>query len=496
MKWRIADIYLNLIAGVIALSILALSVMSLWADRQKAWHEAEQSSRNLLTAITRDLGNQFSLLDLSLKGVARDLGDETLLLLPPELRHRLLFDRATVENHIGTILVLNEAGDVVQDSGSSTPRSANLADQDYFTVHKEHAEVGLYLSRPHKTHQGNGDYKITISRRLSHPDGRFAGIVMGAVPLAKVHELFKNLNVGWGGSITLFRADGVVLVREPYKESEVGLDMRHSPSAQRFVQEGSGSFQGQSPLDGIHRLYTFGRVDSLPLILSVSLSVEEILAAWEQKAVIQGVVTAMLCSAVVSLTFLFQRELTRRTRAETKLRRIARTDDLTGLPNRRAFRETFEREWRQAIRSGSSLSLLFVDADFFKAYNDHYGHGAGDQLLREIAGTLYANIRRPRDTAARYGGEEFIILLPETDQAGAWTIAENIRQAIMAMSVSHERSPYRLVTVSIGIATASPSRGSAGSILLEAADAALYQAKASGRNCICTPASELPSAVA
>jgi len=184
------------------------------------------------------------------------------------------------------------------------------------------------------------------------------------------------------------------------------------------------------------------------------------------------------------LTILFQRELKRRTRAETKLRRIARTDDLTGLPNRRAFRETFEREWRHAIRSGSALSLLYIEADYFKNFNDHYGHGRGDEVLRAVANTLESNIRRPRDVAARYGGEEFAIVLPETDLAGARLIAENVRKSIVVLGIAHEGSPYQVVTVSIGIASVNPSRGSERATLLEAADRALYGAKAAGRNCV------------
>jgi diguanylate cyclase (GGDEF)-like protein len=484
MKRSFSDIHLNLIAGVIALGILALSVHTLWHDWQRAWRDMDQSSSNLLTAISRDLGGNIRLLDLSLKGVVNDLGDRGLEQLSPAIRHRMLFDRAATASFMGSVLVLNEAGEVIADAESVVPRSANFAERDYFTAHKERADLGLYLSRPYKSRLRNGDYSIAISRRLSHPDGRFAGVVMGAISLTKVHALFKDLNLGFEGAINLFRDDGILLMRTPYSESEINRDMSSAPNTGRFVREGSGSFEGKSAVDGVTRLYTFARVDGLPLILSVSLSVNEVFAGWKQKATIQSVLTALLCAAVVSLTFLFQRELSRRTRAETKLRRLARTDDLTGLPNRRAFRENFEREWRQSVRSGSWLSLLFVDGDFFKAYNDHYGHGAGDDLLCAIANTLNANIRRPRDTAARYGGEEFTVLLPETDEAGARVIAENIRQAIMAMGIFHQRSPYHIVTVSIGIASARPSRGSTGAELLESADIALYQAKGAGRNCV------------
>jgi diguanylate cyclase (GGDEF)-like protein len=217
----------------------------------------------------------------------------------------------------------------------------------------------------------------------------------------------------------------------------------------------------------------------------VSKGVDDLLAAWTQKAIAQSGITLLICGAMVGLMLLLRRELRRRANAEVKLARLASTDDLTGLPNRRTFRETYERERRQAIRTGSWLSLLYVDADFFKQYNDHYGHGRGDDLLWAIADTLQAYLRHPRDMAARYGGEEFTILLPETDPAEAERIAETIRQAVMMLGVEHQHSPYGVATVSIGVASKRPSLGTASTVLLNAADAALYEAKAAGRNRIC-----------
>jgi diguanylate cyclase (GGDEF)-like protein len=486
MKRGFSDIYLNGIAGLIALGILALSAYAIWSDRQEVWQEAEQSSKNLVTAITRDLGGSIALLDTTLRSVISDLDNPELQELSPAIRHKMLFGRTLPASYMTSILILNEAGNVVADTMNVPARAANFADRDYFQAHRENGELGLYLSRPYKSRLRPDDYSVTISRRISHPDGSFAGIIMVALSLNKIGDLFQGLDLGYEGAINLFRDDGILLMRKPFLPEQIGRDMSRSPNAGRIIREGTGSFEGVSAIDNVRRLYTFGRVDRFPLILSVSLSSGDVLAAWRRKALFQGIVTAALCAAVVIGSALFRRELTKRTRAETKLRRIARTDDLTGLPNRRAFRETFEREWRQAIRSGTPISLLFVDGDFFKAFNDHYGHGAGDEVLRAIARTLEANIRRPRDTAVRYGGEEFIVLLPETGEAGARVIAENIRQAVMDIGVSHERSPYRTVTVSIGVSCARPGRDETGATLIEDADIAVYKAKEAGRNCVCT----------
>lgn len=485
MKRLFSEVYLHLIAGIIALGILGISAHTLWMDRQNTWQEAERFSRNVLTTIARDLDGSLELLDLSLKGAMEGLRYLNVQQLPPDLQYRMLFDRAASASFMGTLLLVDKAGNLIADAGPViASRSLNVADREYFIAHKESNHIGLYVSRPFASRTRTGDLSIAISRRLSDSTGRFAGVVMGSMPLATINQRFDNLSLGHQGAINLFRNDGVLLTRYPYDASQINQDLGDSPHVQRLLQAKSGTFDSVSPIDGIRRIISFERLDKYPLVLTVALSVDEIFAAWQRKGLVLSIVTMILCCAVVGLTILFQRELKRRTRAETKLRRIARTDDLTGLPNRRAFRETFEREWRHAVRSGSALSLLYVDADYFKNFNDRYGHGKGDEVLRTIAGTLETNIRRPRDVAARHGGEEFAIVLPETDLAGARLIAENIRQTIVTMGIAHEGSPYHIVTASIGIASIQPSRGSERALLLEAADQALYRAKAAGRNCM------------
>jgi diguanylate cyclase (GGDEF)-like protein len=494
MKRLFSEAYLNLIAGVIALGILGISAHTLWMDRLSLWQEAEKSSRNVLTTIARGLDSNLELLDLSLKGSMEGLRHPGFGQLSPDLQYRMLFDRAASASFMGVLLLADKSGNLIADAGPIiAPRSLNVADREYFTVHKDNSHLGLHVSRPFNSRTQDSAPSIGVSRRIEDPTGGFAGVVMGSIPLTTINQFFSNLSLGQQGTINLFRNDGVLMTRYPFVQSLTNQDLGSSPHVQRLLQEGSGTFDSVSPIDGIHRIISFQRLDRYPLVLTVALSVDEIFATWQRKALVLSAVTLVLCCAVVGLTMLFQRELKRRTRAETKLRRIARTDDLTSLPNRRAFRETFEREWRQAIRSGSFVSLLYVDADYFKSFNDRYGHGRGDEVLQAIAATLDGSIRRPRDVAARHGGEEFAIVLPETNLEGALTIAETIRKAIAAMGIAHEGSPYQRVTVSIGAASARPSRGSDRATLLEAADRALYQAKSIGRNGVCSPSRDHPT---
>ena len=165
------------------------------------------------------------------------------------------------------------------------------------------------------------------------------------------------------------------------------------------------------------------------------------------------------------------------------LRELALLDALTGLGNRRHFDQALDRELRRAIRDHTSIALLMIDADHFKAYNDSYGHPAGDNCLRAIGSAIRSVVQRPSDVRVRYGGEEFAVLLTGTDEAGAVAVADAIQANIAALQMRHAGSPHGQVSVSIGVASVKPDRGTIrGDKLVRAADRALYAAKAAGRN--------------
>jgi len=167
--------------------------------------------------------------------------------------------------------------------------------------------------------------------------------------------------------------------------------------------------------------------------------------------------------------------------ANKKLELLSQTDGLTGLANRRLMDEFLDREWLRAIRHRSPISLLIIDIDFFKAYNDHYGHPEGDECLKRVAGKLKKLAHRPGDLVARYGGEEFAVILPDTEKALG--VAEHCCHAVEDLRLIHEYSDAsEHVTVSIGVCTWVPDKGTDPSILIETADRALYMAKESGRN--------------
>ena len=176
------------------------------------------------------------------------------------------------------------------------------------------------------------------------------------------------------------------------------------------------------------------------------------------------------------------------------LRALSFIDGLTGIANRRRFDEVLLREWRRCARSHLPLSLIMLDVDHFKAYNDHYGHQAGDECLRSVATLLDEQMKRPGDLVARYGGEEFICLLPETDVDGATSVAERLREAVVGQQLPHALSPVGgHVTISLGVASAMPLGEAPPDGLTQLADRLLYEAKRAGRNRVCSGGIDVPA---
>jgi diguanylate cyclase (GGDEF)-like protein/PAS domain S-box-containing protein len=168
-----------------------------------------------------------------------------------------------------------------------------------------------------------------------------------------------------------------------------------------------------------------------------------------------------------------------------KLEQLAAKDGLTKLPNRRSFDEYLEKEWRRQARAHKPISLIMCDVDFFKSYNDTYGHQAGDACLRSVAQAIQFNVRRGGDFAARYGGEEFALVMPETDSKGAWHVADKLRRTLEDMKIPHSRSKAAsFVTMSCGMATMIPSNENSPQMLIQRADQGLYKSKSQGRNCV------------
>jgi diguanylate cyclase (GGDEF)-like protein len=336
-----------------------------------------------------------------------------------------------------------------------------------------------------------------MSRRLQHADGSFAGVALATVPIQYFQDYYNGFELGRNGAMVLALSDGTLITRRPYIASAIGSDIVNGPVftlMREFGKRGTGLRIAN--LDQVERQYSFLKLSKFPLVVSAALAKDDIFAAWWRQTWREAVVVTLLIAILFFIGFRLFRQLLIRDgmalelrrmhmqleESVTELDRLARTDALTGLSNRRCLGERIEIELLRAARQKTSLALVMIDIDHFKQYNDTYGHIAGDACLKLVSAAIADVIRRPADLAARYGGEEFAVLLPNTDLAGAMVVARQLCAAVVALQEAHRASEYGVVTISAGVTACVPDGAVAMSSLLAEADRALYAAKGRGRN--------------
>jgi diguanylate cyclase (GGDEF)-like protein len=440
--------------------------------RNSAWQGARDTTASLVAALDLDILLNIESFDLSLRAVAENLRRPEIDRVSPDLRQLLLFDRSATARHLDAMLVLDAAGHVRFDSRTLDPQPVGRADRDYFVFHEMNDTTGLHFSPP-LVARSTGQPVVSLSRRLSHPDGSFAGVVVGGLRLSYFEQLFKTVSLGADDTITLSSVDGTLLMRWPYHEGFIGRDLRGAQLYKQLAHE--RSFETNTVIDGVQRLVVYSRIGNFPLVISVGRSTAEIFADWHRYAFAIGLLVAALWTMALYLIL----ELRRRGEAESNLAVLATTDELTGLANRRKFNEAIAREWRRAMRERQPLALMMLDADLFKEYNDRHGHQAGDKLLQMIGRAMSASIKRATDVAARYGGDEFSILLPSTPVEGATRVAELVRECLAELCFAYG---VKEANLSIGVAAIVPEPGESHAALLATVDQALYRAKETGRN--------------
>lgn len=473
-----------MLVGATALSVLTiLSIVSylLVREYRNTAQEATRAAMNIVQLIDRDVRNTVTLYDSALVRVTNLLQSGALTPLPPQTRHLLLFDRTSELPSSDGFFVVDASGKLITSSRPGQPTELNLTEQPWFKVHQAMTNEEIFISNPFQTSRAPNDWSIRFSRRMSGPDGEFRGVAVAQMKLSYFTSLLRGLDVGIHGNISLVSTDGTLLMQYPQTEViRIGQNVSQAPNFIRFLNERYGSFIAMSGLYHVERLYNFSQVRDLPMIVVVALSTRTIFSNWQHTALLIGATTLILCLGMIWLTWLLLRELRLRQHAERDLAGLASTDPLSGLANRRTLDDKLDHEWRRAQRAGNPISLIMIDVDHFKAFNDTYGHQAGDEALCRVAHVIKAHLRRPADLAARYGGEEFAVVLSDTDATGTRTLAEKIRTAVEYIEPVIPNG--KKLTISLGACTRYAKPGDELRALVSTADKALYQAKKGGRN--------------
>jgi len=487
----------RLVAALLVLSCFLVCMLTgweIWTSRQETMREANVSTTNIARALALHTETTMKVADVVLEDMVERAEQEGLAAGGERLRtHLEHMVRKAHELH--GLFVYDARGEWIATSLGRAHRGNN-SDREYFKYHQQNAGRSMHIGTPILS-RSTGIWIVPLSRRLDHEDGSFAGVALVTLRVDFFESAYSKLDVGDQGTILFAHDTGTLYYRRPLVDSIIGLNISSGPILQLYRRTGQvGTAMLTSKVDGVRRLYSYRHLDGYPLIVAAALSADEIYASWWTSALELAGGLAFFIAILLWLGKKLLRQLAIRERLEQQLHLVSDglaqanaelsslvlKDGLTQLANRRAFDLAVQRELARARREGSSVSLLMLDVDHFKKYNDNYGHPAGDACLRQIASAISTQVTRPADIVARYGGEEFVVLLPGIGPRGAATVAERIRSTVASLNIAHAYTNEGIVSVSIGGAAIDGIVDEIPADLIVAADTALYEAKREGRN--------------
>jgi diguanylate cyclase (GGDEF)-like protein len=416
---------------------------------------------------------------------------------------------------------------------SSTPNAVgiDISDRLYF---QQVLRTGNYVLSDYTVGRVNNTPTLVAGFPQLAADGTVEAVLIGVLDTVWISRLAGATAARPRAAVLMVDGQGTVLTHHPDPATWSGRQFKDHALVRPMLSQPEGVVTAAG-LDGIRRVFGFVQLPGTETRLAIGLDESEILQRVNREMLLAyGEVGAVAAIVLVLIWFGGDRLIVRpirllaltaegvgrgqyetrvsnrrwaaefmplvtalddmaahlaARRAETRamtdhLSELVARDDLSGLANRRAFDRRIDAEWDHAITREQPLALLMIDTDHFKAFNDHYGHLAGDACLKALGGLFAAGVQSELDFPARYGGEEFAMLLPGLDLASAVHVAEQLRAAVETRHLPHAAAPLGRVTVSIGVASLRPAPGTAARTLIGAADAALYAAKRRGRNTV------------
>lgn len=470
----------------------SITSITLWQLRQSRNHEldiADTTVANLSRSMAQQADDTFDQADIPVAGIVERLSFDGFGSASSSRMHEFLRATAASVEQIQGLFIYDKEGNWAATSMSHVPANANNADREYFQFHKAIDSTLPYIGQAVRS-RTTGDWIIPLSRRVNDSAGNFAGVVLATIELSYFDRFFDRFDIGKHGVLTLAMANGTVLARRPTLENVRGVSIAEGELFRTYLKEQyEGTATVRSFLDHEMRLYGYKRLDRYPLVVLAGLSEQEVLDEWRQYA--WRSLATIVCVVVANLLFgvlLFQ-QIRFGLNAESQLRiashsleKLALQDSLTGLANRRHFQEILGLEFVSGQANLHPLSLIMIDIDFFKSYNDNYGHVAGDKCIVAVAECIRSNLNRTGDLAVRYGGEEMAVFLPYSEAQGAYVLAEKIRLAVLARAIEHKGNPDKIVSISLGVYGCGAQECPTMEAFVERADSALYTAKHQGRN--------------
>nr|WP_245200381.1 sensor domain-containing diguanylate cyclase [Herbaspirillum sp. LeCh32-8] len=452
----------------------------------------------MAVALAQHADQTFNEVDIVLQSVLEHLQNDGASAAGRIRTHEFMVTTVGAMPQLAGLFVYDAKGRWLVNSQPLLQTRFNNAEHDYFRYHLTHRTDKAYIGKPMRS-QTSGQWVLTVSRRVNNPDGSFAGVALATIDLSYFDRFYQQFDIGREGAILFGLSDGTLIHRRPLLSDSVGKNISRMPLFRDYVSRGpGGTFEMRSPQDGVVRISSYQHPAAYPLFVVVSLGKNDVLEDWSRHLWVRSLGVALLLLVICYggnklVAQVSRREAAERQAIESKLEleelyqaleAQAQKDGLTEVFNRRYFDQTLSSELARFSRSGGSLSLVMLDVDHFKKFNDTYGHAAGDVCLQQVAAAIANVAQRHCDVVARYGGEEFALILPTCGKTCAHAVADQMVEAVRALRIAHAASPGGAVTISVGVATLAHAGGfqAAPRDLIEVADEALYSAKEQGRD--------------
>ncbi|WP_338086298.1 diguanylate cyclase [Nissabacter archeti] len=485
---------------IMSIAVVGINGWTLWDSYDRTLRATHDQAKNLSVSLARQAEDTFLQVEITLTDIAREISGKPVASDQLEALRSVLRGRQAILPQLHGLFIYDAEGNWLATSGNTIPVNANNADREYFIWHRTHADPEIHIGKVIRS-RSTGDLVIPVSLRLTSREGRFAGVALATVSIDYFRQHYSYYVLSERSLLGLFMADSTVMYVRPFPDSVINTSLSSSPLFTHALKaSASGSGAWRSAMDNEVRIFGYARLNRYPLIVAAGYDKRDIQAQWRADNLLSVVLSLSLLAALFLLGFFVLRqvrvsmknhlEMTQLrddlTTINHTLQALALVDGLTGLANRRQFDIFLEQSLQRSARNQEPVSLIMMDIDFFKRYNDAYGHVAGDECLKKVGEALLHLPHRQSDLIARYGGEEFAIVLPYTGIKDAAKFAQRAVEAVRAIGLPHAETdvPGKIVTISAGsYSCIVKGNGPDARAFKEHADQALYQAKHSGRNC-------------
>ncbi len=478
-----------LVAAAACLALTASEALNIWEQRQRTENIGRTYLENVALTLTQTVEGVFTTAEAAALLTAGLVARRGIENSDDRELSQILASLSHGSRSIRNIRVLDRRGKVLASSAMELPGSVDFSNREYFHYHAQSGDraprIGLPVVGMHVP-----SWLIPVSVGLFDPAGSFAGVVVVSIDMQFFLRQFERIEIGSDGAIALQNLNGILLVRHPFIASALAQDFSQSELFRvHLPQTASGTIELRSAIDGRRRYLSYRKSDNTPLVVSVAISVDEILAPWVRDSWKSGTVVALVTLTLIGFAaaaFLVLRRLDREADAaraveKRRITDLANLDALTGIANRRAGLDLLRMQIAKAEANGRRVAILLIDLDKFKAINDTHGHRAGDAVLIEIAARLRQSTRE-KDAPARLGGDEFLVGLGDLEDAAMGGKLAERMIALLLTPVVFEGKELA-AGCSIGISVY-PDDARDLPLLIQYADEAMYVAKSRGRGTI------------